>query len=102
MILKPDKKIFEELVKMKDIIETPKDPSDQGLLNHYFFKKWFRLKPIYNFTRRVFDVAPIKWRELRNEICVIHYTLEKPWKKREDTEINKLWWEINDSANILS
>jgi len=102
MILKPDKKIFEELIIMKDTVETPKDPSDQGLLNHCFAGKWHRLKPIYNFTRRVFDVAPYKWKELRNEICVIHYTLEKPWKKREDTDINKLWWEVNDSANILS
>ena len=97
MVLRPDKKVFSDLIRMKDTVSTPNDPSDQGLLNHYFSKRWHRLKPIYNFTRRVHDVAPHKWQEMKDEICVLHFTLEKPWKKRENTEINKIWWSINDS-----
>ena len=96
MVLTPDKKIYSDLIVAKDTVETPKDPSDQGLLNYYFQNKWHRLKPIYNFTRRVFDIAPSKWKEMKNDICVIHFTLEKPWKKKEDTEINKIWWSIYD------
>jgi glycogenin glucosyltransferase len=96
MVLTPSSKVYQELLEAKDLVETPKDPSDQGLLNHYFANRWHRLKPIYNFTRRVYDVAPHKWREMKNDVCILHFTLEKPWKKRNNTEINKIWWEIND------
>lgn len=98
MVLTPSSKTYKELLVAKDTVETPKDPSDQGLLNRYFENKWHRLKPIYNFTRRVFDVAPYKYHELKNDICILHFTLEKPWKERNNTEINKIWWEINDSS----
>lgn len=97
LVLKPSKQVYSDLMIMKDTVETPKDPSDQGLLNYYFRNKWHRLKPIYNFTRRVHDVAPKKYQEMKNDICVLHFTLEKPWNKKEDTEINKMWWSINDS-----
>ena len=97
MVLKPSYETYNALLVDKDIVSTPHDPSDQGFLNHFFKDKWHRLSPIYNYTRRVFDVAPKNWQELKHEVCVLHFTLEKPWKKKEDTEINKIWWEINDS-----
>lgn len=97
MVLKPSSNVYNGLLCDKDIVSTPHDPSDQGFLNHFFKDKWWRLNPIYNYTRRVFDVVPSNWQKLKNDICVLHFTLEKPWKKKEDTEINKIWWEINEN-----
>jgi glycogenin glucosyltransferase len=97
LVLKPSIEIFNDMLAKKDVIHTPNDPSDQGFLNHYFKDKWWRLDPIYNYTRRVFDVHPANWQKLKSDVCVLHFTLEKPWKKRENTEINKIWWDINDS-----
>jgi glycogenin glucosyltransferase len=93
LVLKPDILVFADLMEKKDVVYCPNDPSDQGLLNFYYKNRWNRLKPIYNFTRRVFDTVPQKWKEWREEICIIHYTLDKPWNKKLDSEIDKLWWE---------
>jgi glycogenin glucosyltransferase len=92
LVLKPNKKTYSDLMVMKDTIETPNDPSDQGLLNHYFQGRWNKLNYIYNFTRRVIEISPQKWNEVKNNVCVFHYTLEKPW-----SEIHRMWWSVYNS-----
>lgn len=97
LVIKPDKKTYEELLLYKDTVETPDDPSDQGLLNYYFADRWHRLHPIYNFTKRVYDVSPSTFKQLKKDICVLHYTLDKPWKQKTNNELNDIWWNIYEN-----
>lgn len=96
LVIEPNKKVFNDLFVAKDFITTPKDPSDQGLLNHYFSNSWTRLPPVYNFAKRFFDVLPQKWEELKTKIYILHYTVEKPWTTPPEKDfLIKLWWQIN-------
>lgn len=95
LFLKPDPKVFADLIEKKDLIECKRDPSDQGFLNEYYKGKWHRLSSIFNATRRVFMSAPAEWKAWCHDIAVIHYTIEKPWIKPVlgCESIEREWWE---------
>lgn len=99
LFIKPNRDVFFDLIRNKDILFNKDDLSDQGFLNEYFKNKWHKLEPIFNATRRVFKSFPDKWNKIRNDICVIHYTLEKPWNQKVEgcEEIENLWWECYKS-----
>lgn len=94
LVLKPNKKVYSDLMKLKDVIETPEDPSDQGLLNHYFKSNWQRLGPLYNFSKRVVEMSPATWARYKDEVFVLHFTLDKPW-----SEMNAKWWSVYNSVH---
>jgi hypothetical protein len=95
LALTPNSEHYTDLLAKKDVLECRSDPSDQGFLNEYYKDKWNRLSPIYNATRRVYMSARKIWEEMKDDIRVIHYTLEEPWKKpvKGCEEIEKLWWD---------
>jgi glycogenin glucosyltransferase len=99
LVIKPNEIVFQDLMSKKDIIRCDRDPSDQGFLNEYYKDRWNKLSPIYNATRRVFMVDCLKWNQIKNDIHVIHFTVQKPWitKVQECEEIENLWWECYDS-----
>lgn len=95
LVITPDPFVFEDLTIKKDIIHT-EEGLDQGFLNEYFKSKWYRLPQIYNATRRLSLVLPDYWNEIFNDICVLHYTLEKPWHGeavKGCEKIEKIWWD---------
>lgn len=92
LVLKPSMDVYQELFIMKDTLETPKDPSDQGLLNHYFKGRWGKLKPFYNFPKRAFEVDPGCWERYKDKIFILHYTIDQPW-----SPVNQAWWSIYNS-----
>lgn len=94
LLIKPDKKLFEDMLLKKDMIVT-EEGLDQGFLNEYFKEKWYRLPQIYNATRRLSMALPTFWNEIANDIYVLHYTLEKPWTTKVPgcEKIEKIWWQ---------
>jgi lipopolysaccharide biosynthesis glycosyltransferase len=99
LAITPNKEKYNDLMNLKDTLACPADPSDQGFLNEYFKNKWHKLSPIYNATRRVFMSAKDIWNEMSENIRVIHFTLEEPWKKSVPgcESIEKIWWEHYNS-----
>lgn len=99
LVIRPDKDVFVDLMKLKDQVYCPEDPSDQGFLNYYYRTKWYRLDPSYNATRRVYMAARPLWDKMKDNIHVIHFTLEEPWLKSVPgcEAIEKLWWECYQS-----
>lgn len=98
LVLQTSKAVFERLMKAKDEVVTEIDNADQELLN-YCFKNFVRLKPIYNWSKKIWDIDKKQWNENLKEIKVLHFCsiTEKPWKKRSNCPLNKLWWEIYES-----
>lgn len=97
LVVSPNKKKFIDLFVAKDLVSTPEDPTDQGLLNYYFSKDWNRLSPLYNMPKRFFDTLPNKWNEYKSKIYILHYTVEKPWNfSREKDLLTNLWWSFSN------
>lgn len=94
LVLTPNKKTYDDLMEQKEFTNDD-DGSDQSLLNIYFRHTWNRLPQIYNATRRLMNVMPDLWKEMEQDIHIIHYAAkEKPWLRKElNTNIDQIWWD---------
>ncbi|RDJ35623.1 MAG: hypothetical protein DWQ19_12460 [Crenarchaeota archaeon] len=91
LVFSPNKKTYKDLMEQKDYVNDD-DGSDQSLLNIYFKHTWYKLPVIYNTTQRLKSSLPQVWKQIKEDIHVIHYTLHKPWATKDNTELNSLWW----------
>ena len=90
MVIKPDQKIFIDLMAEKDSLPTY-DGGDQGFLNSYF-KNWKKLDIKYNAGKRIYSETRAHWDRIDHH--VIHFVGGKPWLGGEAgyEELEKLWF----------
>ena len=90
MVIKPDKKLLDDLLVKKDILSSY-DGSDQGFLNSYF-KDWKKLDIKYNSGKRIFSEQRNRWDQIDKH--VIHFVGSKPWLGGEKgyEELEKEWF----------
>jgi glycogenin glucosyltransferase len=91
MVLRPDKRIFKDMMAQKDIMPTY-DGSDQGFLNSYF-KDWQKLDIKYNAGKRIYSETPDHWAQIDHH--VIHFVGGKPWLGGEVgyEALEKMWYD---------
>jgi len=91
MVIRPDKKVFADLLVKKDILSSY-DGGDQGYLNSYF-RNWKKLDIKYNSGKRIYSEQRDRWDQIDKH--VIHFVGGKPWLGGEEgyEELEKLWFE---------
>jgi alpha-N-acetylglucosamine transferase len=91
LIIKPDRKIFQDMMNKKDTLRTY-DGGDQGFLNSYF-AEWTKLDIKYNSGKRIFSRTPDQWKTIDKH--VIHFVGQKPWLGGEPgyAELEKIWFD---------
>jgi len=95
LVLKPDKTVYLDMMRKKDVIKNDADLSDQGFLNSYFKNKVNILSAFYNATKRAHDTMSDWWKMNEDKIKVIHYTAtDKPWMKGRTSPIDRYWWNV--------
>lgn len=82
------------------------DGGDQGFLNElvdwYALPAAHRLPAAYNTHHFIFQfiaAQPLLRERLLDEVKIVHYTVQKPWREMVLTGGAKLWWEFHDRAH---
>jgi alpha-N-acetylglucosamine transferase len=100
MVIEPSHELFGRL--HASLLASPTyDGGDQGVLNAYWPDWWsmpveHRLETRYNIHHFVFQFLtahPSLRRRFLDEIRIVHYTLQKPWKGFTITGGAEVWWE---------
>jgi len=99
MVLEPSRELFQAIVGSIGNLDNY-DGGDQGLLNAHFSGWWtssaeHRLGPAYNMHHFVYQFMTSHEglrKSFIDEIKIIHYTLQKPWKQFTVSGAAALWW----------
>lgn len=100
MVIEPSHELFGRL--HGSLLASPSyDGGDQGVLNAYWPGWWsmpveHRLEARYNIHHFVFQFLtahPSLRRQFLDEVRIVHYTLQKPWKGFTMTGGSEVWWE---------
>ncbi len=101
MVLEPRQSTFDRMVLRLAIAESY-DGGDQGFLNS-FFEGWYalpvahRLPVGYNMPHFIYQFMHAHrstWDKLRQEIKIVHYLVQKPWRARSTLSgASDLWWD---------
>ena len=94
-LIRPDSVEYSRLINLQ------KDPSiefhvtmaEQGFLNVVYEDQWQDIGFSYNANLAIYSQDHSYWKEHENEIRIVHYTMEKPWKCTNTYEIPCSWWE---------
>lgn len=106
MVLEPSADAFGAMLDRLGS-ETSYDGGDQGFLNR-FYPDWYalpvahRLPAGYNLHHFVFQFLsahPSLAQGLRDEVFVVHYTLQKPWRAATFSGGSSLWWKAYFGAH---
>lgn len=100
MVIEPSHELFGKLQAWLAASPTY-DGGDQGVLNAYWPDWWsmsveHRLEARYNMHHFVFQFMashPSVRRQFLDEIKIVHYTLQKPWKGFTMTGGSEVWWD---------
>jgi lipopolysaccharide biosynthesis glycosyltransferase len=100
MVLEPSRALFAKLYD--SLLAAPTyDGGDQGVLNAFWPEWWamsveHRLEARYNMHHFVFEFmaahASVR-KQFFDEIKIVHYTLQKPWKVFTMTGGSTVWWD---------
>ncbi len=99
MVVEPRPALLETF--MDELARVPSyDGGDQGFLNAHWSDWWampvaHRLGAGYNLHHFVFQFMaahPALERQFLDEVKVVHYTLQKPWRSFTLTGGSSLWW----------
>jgi len=100
MVIEPSEATFD---RMEEALgqEASYDGGDQGFLN-LFFDGWYakpvehRLPVGYNMAHFIFQFMhshPSAWKNLKDEIRIVHYLVQKPWHARVMLSgASQIWW----------
>ncbi|PSR72718.1 hypothetical protein PHLCEN_2v11413 [Hermanssonia centrifuga] len=79
LFLKPDTEIFHAMIDVLPVARFPPEYAEQAFLNQFFAPSAVRLPYVYNGNLAYKKRAPKLWEDIRGELRVIHYTIEKPF-----------------------
>lgn len=101
MVLEPGLSKFDRMVEA--LAASPSyDGGDQGFLN-VFFERWYampvehRLPVGYNMAHFIYQFMrahPSTWDKLKDEIEIVHYLVQKPWRAKSTLSgASEMWWD---------
>ncbi|KAJ3332038.1 hypothetical protein HDU76_001496 [Blyttiomyces sp. JEL0837] len=97
-VVEPSNRTFTDMLSELTIIPNrPCCPSQEFLYN--FFeerRRFFRLPQVYN-TRTVSDEKLNS--QLFRYAKIYHFVGAKPWKRRDNGRLNRLWWEYKEEVD---
>ncbi|KAK7461688.1 hypothetical protein VKT23_008116 [Stygiomarasmius scandens] len=79
LAFRPSRKTFEDMKSRLETANFPLGEAEQAFLNLYFGAKVLRLPYVYNSNLAVKYRSTEVWKEMKDEMRVIHYTLIKPF-----------------------
>ncbi|KAJ3018511.1 UNVERIFIED_CONTAM: hypothetical protein HDU68_011131 [Siphonaria sp. JEL0065] len=108
-VLKPSNETFTRLLTELSIIPNrPCCPSQEFIYNFFQERKqYYRLPPVYN-ARSIAaaggggsdsDDSDAAAMALKHHMKIYHFVGTKPWKKRDLTAMNQLWWKYKDEID---
>ena len=92
-MMKPNAAEFERLKEQKDTIDYDVAMSEQGFLNVVYKDEWTEIPFKYNANIAAYSQLAKYWKE-QDDINIIHYTMEKPWKRtcwKDYEELCEIW-----------
>jgi len=101
MVLEPRQATFERMERRLGE-EVSYDGGDQGFLN-LFFEGWYakpvehRLPAGYNMANFIYEFMhahKTAWKNLQQEVKIVHYMVQKPWRSAPVvTGASQIWWD---------
>ena len=93
-IIRPNRTEFSNLIRLKndENFKFETTMSEQGFLNEVYKNQWYEIGFENNANLAVYTQKPKYWSKRENDIRIIHFTMEKPWKcGKEYKNVCQLW-----------
>lgn len=92
LYLRTSSAIFNDMLEKMHSSAYRRLDAEQGFLNMYFATQVLRLPYIYNANLVIKQRSPAVWQAIERDICVVHYTMMKPFIEDNRREaIGGLW-----------
>jgi glycogenin glucosyltransferase len=105
MVLRPSQQYLEMMLERLPELGSY-DGGDQGFLNElidwYSLPTEHRLPAAYNTHQFIFQFIaahPLLRERLLDEVKIVHYTVQKPWRDTVLAGGSELWWRFHDRAH---
>lgn len=79
LAIKPDSKVFEDMLTKIYRNNYKHGDAEQGFLNLYYGQQVVRIPHIYNGNLAIKTKSPTYWDAIRDEMRIVHFTLTKPF-----------------------
>ncbi|OCH95067.1 nucleotide-diphospho-sugar transferase [Obba rivulosa] len=88
LLVRPDKRVFEDMLAKVETTSFPPKDAEQAFLNYYYGKEALRLPYAYNANLAIKQRQPALWEDLWPEVRIVHYTLVKPFLDDDERGVN--------------
>ncbi|KDQ34093.1 glycosyltransferase family 8 protein [Pleurotus ostreatus PC15] len=79
LAIRPSSTVLQDMKEKTETARYPALQAEQSFLNLYFGAKAARLPYIYNALIAIKRRNPVVWKELKEELSIVHYTDHKPF-----------------------
>ena len=79
LAIKPDSKVFDDMITKISRKEYKHNDAEQGFLNFYYGQQAIRLPHVYNGNLAIKTKSRQYWDAIQDQMRIVHFTLTKPF-----------------------